>query len=145
MSYKGTYQYSIDTKGRLSIPSKFRKNLLPEADGMYVVTRGYDQCLSIYSLDEWLKFEEKLLKLPTNKKSSRNVVRQFTSNAEAVTVDNQGRINIPQHLLDYAGLKKDAVIIGVLDRIEVWAPNVYKENSKEDSESFEEDLESLDF
>jgi MraZ protein len=145
MSYQGTYRYSIDSKGRLSIPVKFRRNLLPAANGTYVVTKGFDECLSIYTLDEWLKFEEKLASLPRTKKSSRNVVRQFTSNAEQVIVDNQGRINIPRHLLKYAGLKKVAVIIGVLDRIEVWAPDIYEENSRKDSETFEEDLESLDF
>ena len=145
MSYQGTFRYSIDTKGRLSIPSKFRKTLLPEANGTFVVTKGFDQCLSLYPLDEWLKFEEGLSKLPRTKKSSRNVVRWFTANAEKVSVDVQGRINIPQHLLDYAGLKKEAVVIGALDRIEIWAPVVYQANAKEVSETIEDDLESLDF
>ena len=145
MSYQGTYRYSIDSKGRLAIPAKFRRTLLPEANGTYVVTKGFDECLSLYTLDEWLRFEESLSSLPRTKRSSRNVVRWFTSNAERVTVDNQGRINIPQHLLDYARLKKNAVVIGVLDRIEVWSPEVYRANTKEVSSTIEEDLESLNF
>jgi len=144
MSYLGTFRYSIDSKGRLSIPAKFRKILLPEANGTYMVTKGFDQqCLSLFSLDEWIKFEESLRGLPRTKKSSRNVVRWFTANAERVTLDNQGRINIPKHLLDFAGLKKEAVIIGVLDRIEIWDPEAYKTNTKEVTGTFDEYLESL--
>ncbi|MCH7760776.1 division/cell wall cluster transcriptional repressor MraZ [candidate division TA06 bacterium] len=145
MTYQGTYRYSIDNKGRLSVPAKFRKTLLPEANGTFVVTKGFDQCLSVYTLDEWLKFEEKLQQLPNTKKSSRNVVRWFTANAERLEVDNQGRIKIPQHLLEYAGLKKEATIIGALDRIEIWDPETYKANAEEVSSTIEEDLESLDF
>lgn len=145
MSYQGTYCYSVDHKGRISVPAKFRKALLPEADSTYVVTKGFDRCLSLYSLDQWMNFAASLAKLPKTKKRSRNVVRWFMANAERVQVDSQGRIKIPQHLLGYAGIKKDAVIIGVDDRMEVWNRKEYEQNAKGVEETIEEDLESLEF
>ena len=145
MSYQGTYNYSVDHKGRIAVPAKFRKVLLPEADSTYVVTKGFDKCLSLYSLDQWMDFADSLAKLPKTKKRSRNVVRWFMANAERVQVDSQGRIKIPQHLLEYAGVKKDAVIIGVYDRMEIWNRKDYEENAGAVEETIEEDLESLDF
>lgn len=145
MSYQGTYYYSVDHKGRIAVPAKFRKVLLPEADSTYVVTKGFDKCLSLYSLDQWMDFADSLAKLPKTKKRSRNVVRWFMANAERVQVDSQGRIKIPQHLLKYAGVKKDAVIIGVYDRMEIWNRKDYEENALAVEETIEEDLESLDF
>ncbi|TET46200.1 division/cell wall cluster transcriptional repressor MraZ [candidate division TA06 bacterium] len=145
MNYQGTYYYSVDHKGRIAVPAKFRKVLLPEADSTYVVTKGFDKCLSLYSLDQWMNFADSLAKLPKTKRQSRNVVRWFMANAERVLVDSQGRIKIPQHLLEYAGVKKDAVIIGVYDRMEIWNRKDYEENAAAVEETIEEDLESLDF
>jgi len=145
MNYQGTYYYSVDHKGRIAVPAKFRKVLLPEADSTYVVTKGFDKCLSLYSLDQWMNFADSLAKLPKTKRRSRNVVRWFMANAERVLVDSQGRIKIPQHLLEYAGVKKDAVIIGVYDRMEIWNRKDYEENAGAVEETIEEDLESLDF
>jgi MraZ protein len=145
MSYQGTYYYSVDHKGRIAVPAKFRKVLLPEADSTYMVTKGFDKCLSLYSLDRWMDFADSLAKLPKTKKRSRNVVRWFMANAERVQVDSQGRIKIPQHLLEYASVKKDAVIIGVYDRMEIWNRKDYEENAGAVEETIEEDLESLDF
>ncbi len=145
MNYQGTYYYSVDHKGRIAVPAKFRKVLLPEADSTYVVTKGFDKCLSLYSLDQWMNFADSLAKLPKTKRQSRNVVRWFMANAERVLVDSQGRIKIPQHLLEYAGVKKDAVIIGVYDRMEIWNRKDYEENAGAVEETIEEDLESLDF
>lgn len=145
MGYQGTYYYSVDHKGRIAVPSKFRKVLLPEADSTYVVTKGFDTCLSVYTLDQWMIFESKLATLPQTKKRSRNVVRWFMANAERVHVDTQGRIKIPQHLLAHARLKKDAVVIGVHDRMEIWNRKDYEESVKAVGETIEEDLESLEF
>ena len=145
MTYQGTYCYSIDHKGRISVPAKFRKALLPDADLTYVVTKGFDKCLSLFTLDQWMEFYSQLAQLPKTKRRSRNVVRWFMASAERVQVDSQGRIKIPQHLLEYAGLKKDAVVIGVSDRMEVWDRKEYEENVRTVEETIAEDLESLDF
>lgn len=145
MGYQGTYYYSVDHKGRISVPAKFRKGLAPEADSTYVVTKGFDKCLSLYALDQWRSFAETLSGLPKNKKKSRNVVRWFTANAEPVQVDSQGRIKVPQHLLEYAGIQKDAVVIGVDERMEIWDKSEYEANSRSVEATIEEDLESIDF
>jgi MraZ protein len=145
MDYQGTYRYSVDHKGRVSVPAKFRKGLAPEADSTYVVTKGFDKCLSLYSLDEWRNFAAMLSKLPKNKKKSRNVVRWFMANAERVQVDSQGRIKIPQHLLEYARIEKEAVVIGAYDRMEIWSKKEYEENSRAVEATIEGDLESFDF
>ena len=145
MEYQGTYHYSVDHKGRVSVPAKFRKGLAPEADSTYVVTKGFDKCLSLYSLDQWQSFAALLANLPKNRKKSRNVLRWFMANAEPVQVDSQGRIKIPQHLLEYAEIDKDAVVIGTYDRMEIWSKKEYEENSRAVEATIEEDLESLDF
>ena len=143
--YQGTYYYSVDHKGRISVPARFRRALAPEAESTYVVTKGFDRCLSIYSLDQWQSFAASLAKLPKNRKKSRNVVRWFMANAEPVQVDSQGRIKIPQHLLEYAKIEKEAVVIGAYERMEVWSKHEYDENSRAVEATIEEDLESLDF
>ncbi|MDI6839754.1 MAG: division/cell wall cluster transcriptional repressor MraZ [bacterium] len=130
--YNGKYRYSLEEKGRLFIPVKFRRGLSPEAGDTFVVTKGYDSCLALYPLDEWRKVEVKLSSYPTDNPKARRVVRWFSANAEVVKLDSQGRIKIPQYLAEFAGLNKEVVIIGVLNRIELWNPESYE---REESES----------
>ena len=113
----GEYHHNIDEKGRLIIPSKFRE----EIGASFVVTRGLDGCLFIYSLIEWEKIVNKLKKLPFTKKDARTFTRFFLSSATVCQFDKQGRINLVNSLIEYAGLKKECVIIGVNDRLEIWA------------------------
>lgn len=146
MSYEGRYTYSLDHKGRLFIPAKFRKRLPPEADGILVVTKGFDGCLSLYPLDEWNdRFEKWLRSLPVNRTRARRVVRWFMGNAERVPVDGQGRIKIPQHLLEHARIEGEAIIVGNLERLEVWNPKLYEDLEKKTEKNLEKDLEALDF
>jgi MraZ protein len=145
IDYQGTYSYSVDHKGRISVPAKFRKALAPEADSTYVITKGFDRCLSVYALDQWMDFATALSGLPKTKKKSRNVVRWFMANAERVQVDSQGRIKVPQHLLKYAQIEGDAVIVGVDDRMEIWNKKEYEEHARSVEATIEDDLESLDF
>lgn len=128
--YCGKYRYSIEEKGRLFIPVKFRRGLSPESEDTFVVTKGFDECLVVYPLDEWKEFSRKLKALPLGSEKARKIVRWFSSNAEPVKLDSQGRIKIPQYLLDFAGLNNEAIIIGVLDRIEIWEPDKYEEIEK---------------
>lgn len=113
--FMGEYNHTIDAKGRLIVPAKFRDQL-GEA---FVITKGNDGCLSIYTNEAWESFLEKVTKLPGNK-NSREFVRYFVSSAEVVEADKQGRILIPASLREHAGLDKDVVLAGVIDKIEVW-------------------------
>lgn len=121
--FMGEYHYSIDEKGRLTIPAKLRYELGEN----FIVTRGLDGCLFVYPKNEWENIIQKYKELP-NTKDARNFMRFFLSGATVCEFDKQGRINISAPLTKYAELKKDCVIIGVNDRLEVW--------SKERWESF---------
>ncbi len=144
MSYTGTHIHSIDHKGRLFIPAVYRRTMGQEANGTFVVTKGYDGCLALYPLDQWMQFEERLRSLNVSRKVARNVVRHITTNAEIVPVDRQGRITVPSRLLEFAGLTKEAVVTGVLDRIEIWEPSRFENYMAESGPVFETDLETLD-
>ena len=112
----GEFHHSIDAKGRLIMPAKFREQL----NECCVITRGIDQCLFIYPIEEWKILLEKVNGLPVNRKDSRQFSRFFLSGACECEFDKQGRINLSTPLMNYAGLSKDCVIIGVSNRIEIW-------------------------
>ena len=112
----GEYQHTMDGKGRLAIPAKFRKFL---ADGV-VITRGLDNCLYLYPLGEWAKLADKLSKLPINQADSRAFSRLMLAGASHADIDSQGRILIPDYLRDYAGVRTKAVVIGLYNRVEIW-------------------------
>ena len=113
--FMGEYNHTIDAKGRLIIPSKFREQL-GEA---FVITKGNDGCLSIYTKEAWETFLEGIKRMPNNK-ITRQYVREFVSSAEEIETDKQGRALIPALLREHAGLEKDVVLAGVIDKIEVW-------------------------
>ncbi len=112
----GEYTHNLDIKGRVSIPSKFRDDL----GSSFIVTKGLDNCLFIYSKQEWATFEDKLKTLPLTNPNARNFIRFFFSGATECEIDKQGRINIPQNLREYASLKKEVYVIGVSTRVEIW-------------------------
>ncbi len=144
-SFKGQFHYTLDTKGRLNIPAKFRRSLAPEASETFVTIRGFDPCLFLYPLDEWNKFEEKLRQLTANKKHNRLFIRMITSNASEDRCDKQGRIIIPSELLKVAQIERDVLILGVLDRIEVWNPQIYQETLDASGENYEDIAENIIF
>lgn len=113
----GEYHHSIDEKNRLIIPSKFRDELGEK----FIITRGIENCLFVYSMDSWDKITEKLETLPFTKKDARAFVRFFLSGATVAEFDKQGRVNITSPLTTYANLKKECVIIGTGDRLEIWS------------------------
>lgn len=137
--FMGEFQHNIDIKGRIIVPAKFREGLGEQ----FVVTRGLDQCLFIYPQAEWLEVEEKLKKLPLTKKDARAFTRFFFSGAVECEVDKQGRINLPSSLRTYAELEKECVVIGVSDRVEVWAKDVWDTYFAKSQESFSEIAENL--
>ena len=118
----GEYSHSLDSKNRIMIPSKFRSKL----GERFILTKGLDHCLFIYTMDEWAKFEEKLANLPFTSKDARLFTRFFLSGAEEVEMDSQGRVLIPQSLREHANLTKDIVSIGVSNRIEIWDQESWK-------------------
>lgn len=135
----GEYKHSIDTKGRLIIPAKFREDL----GERFIVTRGLDGCLFGYPMEEWTALKEKLKQLPLVKKESRAFTRFFYSAATECELDKQGRINIPQPLRTHAGLEKNCYVIGVSDRFEIWSEERWDEFSQEAGESFDEIAENM--
>lgn len=113
--FRGEYNHTIDTKGRLIVPAKFRE-ILGES---FVITKGLEGCLSIYNQEGWKDLEEQLSSLPSNR-DTRQIVRFFSAGAADVELDKQGRILIPANLREFAGLDKDVVLTGVIGHIEVW-------------------------
>jgi len=118
----GEYSYSIDEKKRLGMPPKFRKLL--EKGG--VITRGLDNCLFLYSNDEWEKLAKKLSEMPLSRADARGFARIMLSGAMEVEFDNLGRILVPDYLKNYAGLKKKAIVAGLYNRIEIWDEENWK-------------------
>jgi len=119
--FMGEYHYTIDDKSRLTIPSKLREELKDN----FVITRGLDKCLFIYSKEEWENIIKKYRELP-NTKDARNFMRFFLSGASLCEFDKQGRVKIEKPLIEYANLKKDCVIIGVNDRLEIWDKDTWE-------------------
>ena len=138
--FMGEYNHSIDAKGRMIIPSKFRELLGEE----FVITRGLDGCLSIYPMSEWEIIENKLKALPLTSKSARTFSRFFVSGATFCELDRQGRILIPQPLREFAGLDKDVVLTGSVNRIEIWSREKWSEMCDySDMDSIAEGLQEL--
>lgn len=119
----GEYSYIIDHKKRLSIPSKFRKSLGKKA----IITRGLDNCLVVYSINEWQKVTKKLESLPSRKTDARGFSRIILSGAVDVNLDKLGRVLIPDYLKKYAGLKKEVMVIGLSNKIEIWDEKNWKD------------------
>ena len=123
--FMGEYNHTIDTKGRLIVPSKFRELLSEE----FILTKGLDGGLSIYPMGEWKILEEKLRALPFNDKNARAFVRFFVSGATPCELDKQGRILVPATLREYAHLEKDVILTGNIATIEIWSKDQWGENS----------------
>lgn len=135
----GEFHHNIDDKGRLVIPTKFREDLGNE----FVIARGIEKCLNIYSKEEWEKLVIKLNTLPFTKKDTRTFTRFFFSGAALCEFDKTGRINVTSPLVSYAGLDKECIIIGVNDHLEIWSEenfNAFMENNLEKIEDISENL-----
>ena len=140
----GEFHHNIDDKNRLIIPAKFRD----EIGDKFVLTRGLDGCLFIYSLSNWEKIVDKLKNLPFTKKDARTFMRFFLSGATICEFDKQGRININTSLIEYAKIKKECAFIGVNDRLEIWALedfNNLMDDNKDNLSDIAENLFSMDF
>jgi len=140
--FLGEYSHTLDEKGRLTIPSRFREEL----SGGLVVTKGIDPCLTVYPRQVWNELAERLTKLPMSQRNVRNFNRLLGSGAQDSVPDRQGRVLIPQPLREYAGLDGDAVIIGLIDKFEIWNPErwaVLKAEVEANPDSIAEQLQEL--
>ena len=139
----GEFHHNIDEKGRLTLPAKFREEL----GDNFIITRGLEECLFVYTNDEWKKITNKLNSLPFTKKDARSFMRFFLSGATAAEFDKQGRINITSPLISHADLKKECVIIGVGDRLEIWSSerwNNFYDTNKDNLSDIAETLFDLE-
>ena len=135
----GEYEHSLDAKGRLIMPAKLREDMGEK----FIITTGLDGCLFGFSMSEWEKFEDKLKTLPITNKNARNFVRFFLSGATECEIDKQGRFLIAGNLREYANLEKDAIIIGVGTRIEIWNREKWKSYNGDENISADEIAENM--
>ena len=135
----GEYQHTLDDKGRIIMPSKFREDL----EEGFIMTKGLDNCLFVYPRKEWLVLEEKLKTLPLTNRDARAFIRFFFSGATECILDKQGRVLIPANLREHSKLDKDAVIIGVSTRIELWSKEEWDTYNDDDNLSYDSIAEKM--
>ena len=135
----GEFHHNIDDKGRLTLPAKFREEL----GDSFIITRGLESCLFVYTMDEWKKITEKLNNLPFTRKDARSFMRFFLSGATVCEIDHAGRISFTSPLIEYADITKECVIIGANDRLEVWSKESWDKFLKTNEEEFENIAENL--
>ncbi|MCX6353856.1 MAG: division/cell wall cluster transcriptional repressor MraZ [Candidatus Aureabacteria bacterium] len=141
--FYGEFVHSIDSKGRLIIPAKFRDTLRENYIDKFFVTRGLEHCLFVFTPREWNLLVSKLKEQPLTKVKARDFMRLFLAGACEVECDGQGRIMIPQGLLRWAGIKKDVVVVGVLSRFEIWDEENWRTFERERGSNYEEIAEQL--
>ncbi|MEL1134240.1 division/cell wall cluster transcriptional repressor MraZ [Desulfitobacterium sp. THU1] len=137
--FMGEYLHTIDGKGRLIVPSKFREAL----GERFIATKGLDHCLFVYPQEEWKILEEKLRALPFTQQDARAFVRFFFSGATECEIDKQGRILLPANLREYAQLDKDVVLVGVSSRVEIWSQGLWADYSRQAEDAYASAAESL--
>jgi len=139
-SFKGQYEHSVDSKGRVAFPAKLRKALSPEANEGFTIIRGLEACLYLYPNDEWEKVENKLYKVNSFKKRERTVIRNILRHAEDLALDKQNRISLPGTLAEFSNIGSSVVFIGMGKYIEIWNP---KNLDKQDEQLTDEESQEL--
>ena len=137
--FMGEYQHSLDEKGRLIVPAKFREDLGEK----FIITRGLDNCLYVYPLIQWKQLEEKIKELPTSHSDTRAFVRMFFSGAVEAELDKQGRVVVPQHLREHARIDKDVYVIGISTKVEIWSKESWENYSDQAQQSYESIAEKI--
>lgn len=138
--FMGEYGHTIDAKGRIIVPVKFRESL----GDNFIITKGLDNCLFVYTNEEWQRFEDKLKTLPLTNKNARTFTRFFLAGAADVELDKQGRILIPSVLREFASLQKDVVFVGVGSRIEIWSKESWNDSISNYDDNMDEVAENMD-
>lgn len=149
MSFLGEHEIKIDSKGRMRLPAALKQQMSPAAKGRFVVNRGFEQCLEIYPFDVWEKVRAKIEKLNQFKKKERAFIRYFLRGATELVLDSADRINLPKHLMDYAGISNEAILTPGKNTLELWDKTKYETELAMDSEDFadlaEDVLGDMDF
>ncbi|TMQ59721.1 MAG: division/cell wall cluster transcriptional repressor MraZ [Candidatus Eisenbacteria bacterium] len=137
-TFRGSYRHSIDHKGRISIPARFRRLLSGEASDTFIILRGLETCAALYPLDEWRRMEERLRGRSFHDETNRRFLRIMSLDLNEGTLDAQGRVAIPPRLLAHAQLKREAMVNGVVDHIEIWDPARFEEYLQSSNRSYED-------
>ena len=140
-TFTGQFTFSIDSKNRINIPAPLRKQFSQKDKKTFVVTRGIDQCALIYPISEWNFIQNELTQLSSLSKTNRIFLRNHLRHANIIKFDSQGRFVLPQSLINYSSIDKDVTIIGVLNKIEIWNPNLLRkvdQSDEIDDQSYEE-------
>ena len=137
--FMGEFHHNLDEKNRLIIPSKFRDELGKK----FIITRGLEECLFVYSMEEWNKIVDKLRSLPFTNKDARTFMRMFLSGATECELDSNSRIIIPSNLINYSSLEKEVIVIGVNERLEIWSSKKYEDFFNSNIEKFSDVAEGL--
>ena len=127
--FYGKETVMLDAKGRVTVPARMRKNLAPEANDQFMIVRSFDACVNLFPIDEWERFDARLTALNDGDPEVRDLVREIYANAHDATLDGQGRLNIPDHLLEWAGASKKTLLVGMKDRLELWNPETYEKRA----------------
>ncbi|MBI4535426.1 MAG: division/cell wall cluster transcriptional repressor MraZ [Ignavibacteriae bacterium] len=142
-SFKGSFEYSVDSKGRVNIPLRLRKYLSAEANATFTITRGFERSVFVYPQDEWATVERSIRELSPSEARERFFMRVLLQHATESQLDGQSRITIPKGLLEHAGIETEVMILGVLNHIELWNPALYKEYLKSQQESYEDVAQAI--
>jgi MraZ protein len=143
--FSGEYRLSLDVKKRISIPSGIRKMLPPESEGSLVFTRGFEGCVYVFPNDEWKRLTKKLNTLDSFDVRVRDFIRMFVGPAFKTVMDNQGRVLLPDHILEMAQIEKDILLIGSLNKWELWSPSVFDQYIKENKPTLESLAQEINF
>jgi len=142
--FYGEFTHTLDEKNRLIVPMRLRGKIRETFVEKFIITKGLDNCLFLFTVDEWRLFENKIKALPLTGKDARAYTRHLFSGASECTIDKQGRISIPLYLKNYAKMRKDVIVIGVMNRIEIWSRENWISYSKNTERSVNEIAEQLE-
>ncbi len=137
-TFRGSYKHSIDHKGRVSIPARFRRLLSGDASETFVILRGLDACVSLFPADEFKRLEDRLRSRSFSDQTNRRYQRLLLLDSRDETLDAQGRVAIPPSLIAHAGLKKEVLVNGVLDHIEIWSPEAFEKYMASSDRTYED-------
>jgi MraZ protein len=141
--FRGSYEHTVDSKGRVSVPSKFRDIIADRYDGRLVLAMDYDHCLTVYPLEEWERLEEKIKSLSLMKQEAKDFRRFLLSSATECELDKQGRILIPPAHRGHAGISKNVTLLGIIDKIEIWDTRAWEARNIQNGDKISEALAAL--
>lgn len=137
-AFRGSYTHAIDHKGRVSIPARFRRQLSGEADETFVIVRGLETCIALYPADEFRRLDERLRARSFSDETNRRYQRTMLYESRDETLDAQGRVALPPRLIEHAQLKKDVLVVGLLDHLELWNPERFETYLQSSTRTYEE-------